>query len=671
MEGKIFPDSANIWQDQAKVLFNYYRQAAEKVVTEEERIEGQISALVMEQNEVQEKLSKVWIWLFAFIIPYFIKKKSLTERLENIQSRIAEFQQVYGEIFRDYKVTRLGVAFVPVAEQVKYQDKSFIVDFTGSVPEEEISMSMSRQNDLLIDTIKTLDQLSKQAPVIETSEESETIATDEYSLSIQEVKENDYIGAMERSLRTMSFCMEDLDTASVSLPVVTDDSTYLGELDKYATAEVPQGVPVVEVFDSKVYEPGIRKFQEINDLKNSLSNESTQFEEVLRQLMQSIGASVQTVARLKVASVDKVVLDSNRLLYQILKAPYNHYSPDLEAEEIERIRNERFDYSEDVQDYEPFSLRQSSRVRFNPLSGTWVAEDSSQTVRPFGIHQMYEEIVAPMVQNLMQENRIERLKIYNSIRDQKISYLNKWHQDTDAFYRANRAESADLINLMQATLTEYVSAYNNLLALKRTETQMNESDGNLGATVVETVNNTDETVAAFELQSQEFQKVQTDFEDYIERLKEDIDLKASRFGHVEYFDAKLRDGYSSSVAVAASEVHDLDDRRKGLAAVNPKLAKDSELMPEPQVNDIADEHLSINLPSMVKNALEGLDNIGSANSGEPRNQESPEAPQTPEMPEVPEIPEAPETPETTANCPPPIPTSGSSNTDSNDNTDNK
>ena len=42
MTGKIFPESVNVYQDEAKVLFNYYRQAAEKVVAEEERIEKEI-----------------------------------------------------------------------------------------------------------------------------------------------------------------------------------------------------------------------------------------------------------------------------------------------------------------------------------------------------------------------------------------------------------------------------------------------------------------------------------------------------------------------------------------------------------------------------------------------------------------------------------------------------
>ena len=35
MTGKIFPESNNVYQDQAKILFNYYSQAAEKIVAEE------------------------------------------------------------------------------------------------------------------------------------------------------------------------------------------------------------------------------------------------------------------------------------------------------------------------------------------------------------------------------------------------------------------------------------------------------------------------------------------------------------------------------------------------------------------------------------------------------------------------------------------------------------
>ena len=57
MTGKIFPESNNIYQDQAKILFNYYSQAAEKIVAEEERIEKEIAILEEEKAALQQKIA--------------------------------------------------------------------------------------------------------------------------------------------------------------------------------------------------------------------------------------------------------------------------------------------------------------------------------------------------------------------------------------------------------------------------------------------------------------------------------------------------------------------------------------------------------------------------------------------------------------------------------------
>lgn len=608
MTGKIFSESNNVYQDQAKILFNYYSQAAEKIVAEEERLEHEIAILDEEKSVIEKQISGLWFWFLTIILffIYFIKKSALEKEKAEKNSRIDEFKKQHAEIFRDYKVSKLGVAYVPIADQIKYEDKSFIVDYTGKVEESEVILQLSRRNDLLIQTIADLENLSSEAPIVETSNDTEMIETDAYSTSIQEINQHDYFGKLERSLRTISFCMDDLDTSSVSLPLVADNSEHLAFLNEFATTETPANAPVINVFDKERYAGSINKFQELNKLKDSLSNKTQQFEDVLKSLMMTMANSVQAISALKVASTDKVIFESNKVLYQILKAPYNHYSSILEHEEIERIRNEKFDYSDSVQGYEPFQLKQSSRVRFNLISGLWTAEDGSTSNMPFGVHQIYEEIVAPVVHNLMQENRIERLKIYNHIKDQKIDYLNKWHQDTDAFYRSNRSESSDIINLMQGSLREYVAAYNTLISLQKTEDSMVQSDGNLDSTVVNIVDNTAETLAAFELQSQEFKNTQANFEDYIDRLKEDIEQKAEKFGHIEFYDAKLRDGHSNEIAIAADEVHDLEDRRKGLSLVNPLFAKTSDLPPTPNVEEITFEHISLNLPAIAKNALENL-----------------------------------------------------------------
>ncbi len=617
MNGKIFQESANIFQDQAKILFNYYQQMAEKIVQEEERIEKEITKREEEKVVLNKDLSsaKMWKWVLCILIIPFIyfwmKENGLVKQIAELDQVIEEFKKQHKEIFRDYKVSKLGVAYVPVADQIKYENRSFIVDYTGMVGESEVKLQLSRQNDLLIQTISELEKLSAEAPIVEGSTEVEEIETEQYSRSMQQLNQHDYFGKLERSLRTISYCMDDLDVTSVSLPLVANESNFLRFLKEYSTGQVPKDSLVFEVFDRKKHQEDIAKFQELNKLKDSLSRHTAQFEDVLKALMVTMANSVQAISALKIASTDKIVLESNKILYKILKSPYNHYSPVLEAAEIERIRNEDFNYSASVQDYVPFQLKESSRVRYNILSDTWTAEDGSTTNFPFGVHQIHEEIVAPIVQNLMNETRIERLKIYNHIKDQKISYLNKWHQDTEDFYGRNRAESADLINLMRASIRDYVAAYNTLMSLKKTEESMVQSGGSLDATVVQSIENSAEVFAAFELQSKEFQNVQLDFEEYMERLKEDIDIKAQKFEHIDYYDALLRDGNPKDIAVATSEIHELEDRRKPLITVNPLFAKESEIPPAPNVENITYEHISLNLPIIAKNTLKELnDDLG-------------------------------------------------------------
>jgi len=612
MKGKIFEESSNVCQDQAKILFNYYQQMADKIVQEEERIEKEISKLQEEKLVLEKSMSNAtmmkWI-LCILIIPfiiYMLKEKALAKQIEALDLRVDEFQKMHNEIFRDYKVTKLGVAYVPVASQFKYENKSFIIDHSGMVGESEIKLQLSKQNDLLIEKIADLEKLSAEAPLVESSNDIESIDTEQYSTSMQQLNQHDYFGNLERSLRTISYCMDDLDITSVSLPLVSTNSSFLNFLKEYSTTEMDAGTPVFEVFDTTKYNEHIAKFQELNKLKDSLSRDTAQFEDVLKGLMTTMASSVQAISALKIASTDRVVFESNKVLLKILKSPYNHYSPVLEASEIDRIRQENFNYGDSVQDYIPFQLKESSRVKYNLLSDTWVAEDGSSTNFPFGIHQIHEEIVAPIVQNLMNETRIERMKIYNHIKDQKINYLNKWHQDTEDFYGRNRAESADLINLMRASLRDYIAATNTMASLKKTEDSMKDSGGSLDSTVVAANDSSAEVLAAFDMQSKDFQAVQLDFENYMDRLKEDIDLKAEKFEHIDYYDALLRDGNSKDTAVATSEVHELDERRKPLIAVSPLFAKVSEMPPVPNIENVTYEHISLNLPSIAKNALNEL-----------------------------------------------------------------
>jgi hypothetical protein len=618
MKGKVFSDSNDIYEDQARILFDFFKQAAEKIVGDEEQYEAEIEQRRKKLVELREQLEKkkterlITMILFFLIIPIFLAYEAhqailaIEKEIQALTVQITEFNKLHAEIFRDYQVTNMGVAYVPIAAQLPYEDKSFIIDYTGNVSNQQFNLLSIRSPELFTKAMQDLDATIQTAPIVEHSEEPETVATDDYSLSIQEITYHDYLGKIDRSLRTSSFCLSDVESTSVSLPVVMPNSGYHRMLREYATTRT-DNAPVFEVFNREAYQDEIERFHELNEMKKSLEKQDVQFEDVLRNLMVNVADAVQAITKVKVASTHRLVDGSNKTLFNILKCSFNHYSPHLEAEEIERIKNESFNYQDAVENYQPFHLKPSSKLRYDLISDAWVAEDGSKTNFPFGVHQFQEEIVAPIVQNLLKESRLERLKIYNNIKDQKTNYLNQWHQETMDFYGRNRAESNDLINIMRSTLTEYISSYNAMLALKKTQDNL-KVNISVDASIVEAEDNEAEVFAAFELKSREFKAVQEDFMDYMDRLKEDIDRRAEKFEHIEYYDASLRDNTFKDYAVANSRVAQLEPRRSALAFANPYLAEQAILPPEPSVEAIAHEHMTINLPMMSARALQELDN---------------------------------------------------------------
>ncbi len=616
MSGKIFNSSANIYQDQAKVLFDYYKQAAEKIVSEEEKYEKEIAVCKERVAQLSQDFAKAkqtrlicMIFFFVLIPIYFaitahLKMKELQEEIDANEQKISEFQKMHKEIFRDYKVTKLGIGYVPVAAQIPFEDKSFMIDYTNSVNSQKFNLNTLKQAELFTNAVNDLDELMKDAPIIEKSEETESVSTDDYSLSIQNVTYHDYLGKIDRTLRTSSFCLSDLDLTSVSLPVVLPESEHSKFINEHSTTETGNA-PVFNIFDNSPYQDEIARFHSLNEMKKSLEKNQTQFEEVLKTLMMNMANSVQAITKVKLASTNMMVDTSNKTLFKILKCSYNHYSPNLEADEIERIKNENFNYQESVENYQPFQLKPSSKLKYDIISDCWVGEDGSKTNFPFGVHQIHEEIVAPIVQNLMEETRLERMKIYNNIKDQKTSYLNQWHQETMDFYGRNRAESNDLINIMRSTLSEYISSYNAMVALKKTEDNL-KNNSSVDASLVKSEENEAEVFAAFEAKSKDFKMIQEDFTQYMDRLKEDIDRRAEKFEYIEFYDASLRDTNFKEYAVASGRVNQLDARRMPLASVNPFFAETSELPPPPSIEDVTYEHMSINLPKIAKAALDEL-----------------------------------------------------------------
>lgn len=635
MTGKVFESSMDIYQDQASVLFDFYLNAAQKIIDQEDMFDAKRNELDNEIADIESRrdnvnrdygiggaiavvgalacflnpiMAVVILAGIGWALKAWLFSRNVQKEIDAIEIQKEELEADKQKIFRDYKVNKIGVVYIPVAKKEAYGDKSVVVDFTDATSPTKVSLQIANNPQSLVQTLKDLEHLSNEAPIVEKAEQVESVETADYSSSIQDVKFYDYFGAMDRLLRTGSYFLNDVQEKKIEVPFVLPTSQMMSYLRQYATTETVDS-PVIPVFNADKYDKDIEEFKVMHEFQKQFSRENANFEDVLKHLINNIGVAIQTVATLKVASNNKLVDSSNQLLFTILKNSYNHYSPLLEHEEIEKMRNTNFNYSDTVENYRPFQLKSSSRVKYDAQTGNWVAEDGTTTTMPFGISQIQEEIVAPIVQNLLAETRIERLKIYNDIKNQKINYLNQWHQDTEDFYGRNRTSSDDLLNIMRSNMTKFLASQATIESITSIKESMRNQmiAGKKSDAPVE-LNKDDDmnTLAAFEAQSQQFRKAQDDFDNYMDRLKDDIDERARNFEFIEYYDASLRDGMAKDLISASDHQAELDERRRPLASINPLYARVSALPPVVSVDDNVGEQLSLNVARYAATTLKEI-----------------------------------------------------------------
>ncbi|MCF0242113.1 MAG: hypothetical protein HUK25_05705 [Treponema sp.] len=612
MTGKVFEDSTNIYQDQAKVLFEYYKKAAEKIVEEEKQIEQNISDLNKQIDEAEHKIKLFKILMIIFFILgviggliFLILLKKKEKLIVKLKEEISVQEEKFKNIRRDYSIDKIGVVYVPVATRVPFEGKSFLVDHTRKVQETNFQLTVLHKPEEFSEALDKLQSGMETMPIVEANTMPEEVDTSNYSTSVQNITLHDYVGNIDRQVRNISYLLNDSEKVSVSIPVIKPESEEEKYIDSYATIDTGDK-PVLNVFDISDFDNKLNSFASLNAMKNQIKNDSeSDNSEYMKKLMVQLAETVQLLTLTKSSGSSKLISYTTNIFENVLKSSYNQYSPILEAEEIERIRTANFDYQTSVNDYKPFALKQGSRVKFDLFSGNWVAEDGSRTTMPFGMHQVDEEVLMPVIQNLMEENRIERLKIYNNIEDQKREYLEKWTSETGAYFRDNRKSADDLITHMREAFADYTSSATTYKSLMKTQ-DMLDSQG-VGANVkVEAENAQDEMIAGFETQAMQCNKQQEEFADFMDRIQDDINDSKERFGHVEYYEASLRDNESHNMAVSMNSVQDLEPRKKQLVSVSPYFANNAIVPPLPDTQPELMQDLDINLNQQVSESLFNL-----------------------------------------------------------------
>lgn len=648
--GKIYADSINIYDDEARIALDYFKKAAEKIIAEEDRLDELKKKSDERCAELAKECSKLKtafliylavavvalllilvspaprLFFLAFIpaiigFTKFIKSGKVQKSLDEQKAEGNRLVQEFKAIKRDYTISKLGVAYVPVATSVPFEEKSFILDDTGVTSQLEFSLYQMNGAEEFAGVIEDIKKSREELPMVESGEAAEDVPTAQLSGSLESVRLHDYIGTIDRQLRSASYLLNDLTKTSVSLPVVDPKSEYSAFLRDFCTEDAG-AYPTLGIFEQRTYSDELKRFEELNETRKRMAAENAKLEKILQEFIVDVSDYVQLMGRAKLTSTNKLVDYSNTLLLNTFKASYNHYSTVLESEEIKRIQEDEFNYRAGETEHKPFSMSPASRVRFDPVSSNWVAEDGGRTSFPFGIHQIQEEIIAPLVQNLLKETRTERLRIYNDIMNQKRDYLNRWNDGVQDFYGRGRAERNSIMNEMQNTLTELNAALSQYAAYESAEKSMSSSsDDDLEtAKIKASTAGTAFSIASCNEQRKEIERKQEEFNDAMERLAEDIARREEQFNYTKYYDASLRDGHARDVAVALLAAKDLDERQKMLLSANAYIASNAHLPPEPAVDASVYGTLGMNLNEVVRQTLADLESQAAISRSVPEDE---------------------------------------------------
>lgn len=615
MTGKIFESSSNIYQDQAKILFDYYKAAAEDIVAAEMSEEQNKADLIRQRDEMiatgkkSRTVAIVMFVLFCLVVTiiigivYLVKYFKCRDEAERLEGLISESDERYRNIRREYKVDKIGVVYVPVATRVPFEDKSIVLDHTGCVKETDFNLTILNQPEEFQSSVQQLSDTLNKLPIVEDNTMTETVNTSDYSTSIQNITLYDYMGNIDRQVRNISYLLGDSNNASVKIPVIDPNSTDARYLNEYSTTN-PGAHNVVKVFDVS-FDDRLAKFASLNALKDQIKNTGdSDSNEYIKRLMRRLADSVQLLTKTKLSSQSKLINYTSAIFNLVLKAGYTQYSPTLEAEEIERVRSENiFDYHTAVNDYSPFALKSSSIVRYELFSNSWIAEDGSRTSMPFGMHQIDEEIFMPIIAALMEENKLERMKIYNNIDDQKRMYVDRWKTEIGNYFRDNRKAADELITHMRETYADYMNAYNMYQSLIKTSSAMKQS-GSANDSEVQETDAQAEMLAGFEAQALQCNQRQEAFAEFMDRINDSIDESTKQFEYIEYYEGSLRDAMAHETAVAFSDLHDLESRRRSLVGVSPYAADNAVLLPEPMINQEVFDSIQTDLVQKVNDIID-------------------------------------------------------------------
>ena len=128
---------------------------------------------------------------------------------------------------------------------------------------------------------------------------------------------------------------------------------------------------------------------------------------------------------------------------------FNFYCPDCNKEMSEELMNRNYSVH-NSEDLSPQRFSKDTRCHFLLESNAWQCPMCEKiTLNPIPLHKSLDEILLPVYDNLMEENKTEREKDYSDVRKKEIHYKNEMNKELEKMFFDNLNSILDLKDNME------------------------------------------------------------------------------------------------------------------------------------------------------------------------------------------------------------------------------
>jgi len=260
---------------------------------------------------------------------------------------------------------------------------------------------------------------------------------------------------------------------------------------------------------------------------------------------------------------------------QLSYGAFNFYCPFCNEEEQEQLLDR--DYSvHSSSDYEPIQYSSNTRCTFRPDSRTWRCKICErETQNPIPMHRMLDEVLLPAYDQLMQENKNERLRIYSKARDKERELRERAQSEIDKMRHEHMNEMFALSEEMER-----------LQADVRGEREAIRSMEDIVASFRASQEGTREGIVEFAEQSlraaeERKKNVEHSVDSFKEEMKEEMSKNVMEYSKTERKEQLKRDQLQKQMAQGIKNIEentqemkeDMKDMKEGIGDLEEEMKK--------------------------------------------------------------------------------------------------